>query len=295
MKTRALKSDLILLLVAGIWGLAFVAQRVGMEHVGPFTFNGIRFGLGGLSLLPFLFFPRNRMEDTFPTGLLPSGMLAGTVLFVGISLQQVGIVYTTAGKAGFITGLYVVIVPFLGLFIKAGRTSAGTWVGAFMAGTGMYLLSVTKDMTIAFGDLLVFISAVCFALHILIIGRVSARFDTVRLSLIQCLVCTVLSLAVALGFETLSLTSILNTAFPLFYGGVLSVGVAYSLQIHGQKHSPPSHAAIICSLESVVAVIGGWIILNEILSGRAVMGCGLMLAGMLVSQLYSIQHSKENQ
>nr|NJM02527.1 DMT family transporter [Desulfobacula sp.] len=286
MKSTALKSDFILLMVAAIWGLAFVAQRIGMDHVGPFTFNGVRFVLGGISLLPFMFFPRNRTRDQNAGSLIPSGVISGLILFCGISLQQVGLVYTTAGKAGFITGLYVVMVPLIGLFMKNSRTSPGTWAGAVMAGIGMYFLSVTKDMDMAFGDLLVFFSAVCFAFHLIIIGRLSQRLDTVGLSLVQCFVCAALSLVTALFSETPVLSDILDAALPLFYGGVLSVGVAYSLQIYGQKNSPTSHAAILLCLESVVAALGGWIILGEILSKRGVAGCILMLAGMLISQLY---------
>jgi drug/metabolite transporter (DMT)-like permease len=286
MKSTALKSDFILLVVAAIWGLAFVAQRIGMDHVGPFTFNGVRFVLGGLSLVPFVFFPRNRIKDQCAGGLIPSGIISGLILFCGISLQQVGLVYTTAGKAGFITGLYVVMVPLIGLFIKNSRTSPGTWTGAALAGIGMYFLSVTKDMDMAFGDLLVFFSAICFAFHLIIIGRLSQRFDTVGLSLVQCFVCAALSLVAALFSETLVLADILDVALPLLYGGVMSVGVAYSLQIYGQKNSPTSHAAIILCMESVVAALGGWIILDEMLSPRGILGCVLMLAGMLISQLY---------
>jgi drug/metabolite transporter (DMT)-like permease len=291
MKSTALKSDFILLVVATIWGLAFVAQRIGMDHVGPFTFNGVRFVLGGLSLVPFVFFPRNRMKDQNTGGLIPSGIISGLILFCGISLQQVGLVYTTAGKAGFITGLYVVMVPLIGLFIKNSRTSPGTWTGAVLAGIGMYFLSVTKDMDMAFGDLLVFFSAVCFAFHLIIIGRLSQRFDTVGLSLVQCCVCAALSLVTAFFSETLVLSDILDAGLPLFYGGVFSVGVAYSLQIYGQKNSPTSHAAVILCLESVVAALGGWIILDEMLSHRGILGCILMLAGMLISQLYPTNRS----
>jgi drug/metabolite transporter (DMT)-like permease len=291
MKSTALKSDFILLVVATIWGLAFVAQRIGMDHVGPFTFNGIRFVLGGLSLVPFVFFPRNRIKDQSTGGLIPSGIISGLILFCGISFQQVGLVYTTAGKAGFITGLYVVMVPLIGLLMKNSRTSPGTWAGAFLAGIGMYFLSVTKDMDMAFGDLLVFFSAVCFAFHLIIIGRLSRRFDTVGLSLVQCCVCAALSLVTAFFSETLVLSDILDAALPLFYGGVFSVGLAYSLQIYGQKNSPTSHAAIILCMESVVAALGGWIILDEMLSHRGILGCILMLAGMLISQLYPTDRS----
>ena len=286
MKASTFKSDFILLFVAIIWGFAFVAQRIGMDHVGPFTFNGLRFVLGSLSLLPIIFFQRNSTSIKNNNGIINSGILSGIFLFLGISFQQVGLVYTTAGKAGFITGLYVVIVPFLNLFFKQDRTGLGTWIGAILASIGMFLLSVTNNMSMEFGDLLVLFSAICFAFHLIIIGRLSKRFNTAWLSFVQCMVCSILSLLVAVVFETFILADILKISIPLLYGGVLSVGVAYSLQIYGQKDSPASHAAIIFSLESVFAAIGGWLILNEILSGRAFLGCVLMLAGMLISQLY---------
>ena len=286
MKASTFKSDFILLFVAIIWGFAFVAQRIGMDHVGPFTFNGLRFVLGSLSLLPIIFFQRNSTSIKNNNGIIKSGTLSGIFLFLGISFQQVGLVYTTAGKAGFITGLYVVIVPFLNLFFKQDKTGLGTWIGAVLASIGMFLLSVTNNMRMEFGDLLVLFSAICFAFHLIIIGRLSKQFNTAWLSLVQCLVCSILSLLVAAIFETFILADILKISIPLLYGGVLSVGVAYSLQIYGQKDSPASHAAIIFSLESVFAAIGGWFILNEILSGRAFLGCVLMLAGMLISQLY---------
>ncbi len=289
MTSDTLKSDLVLLLAASIWGLAFVAQRVGMEHVGPFTFNGLRFVLGGLSLLPFVWMSRKRTYEGSDQDLIKSGMVSGVVLFAGISFQQAGIVYTTAGKAGFITGLYVVMVPIIGLFLRQTRTGAGTWVGAVLASIGMYLLSVNRNMDINFGDMLVFFSAICFACHMIVIERFCNRFSTAALSLVQCGVCSLLSLGVAAVFETFVWTDILAVAFPLIYGGVFSVGVAYTLQIYGQKNSPASHAAIILCLESVMAAIGGWIILNEILSGRAIFGCVLMLTGMLVSQLYAVK------
>lgn len=287
MKLTTFKSDFILLLVAAIWGFAFVAQRIGMDHVGPFTFNGIRFVLGSISLTPLLLIKKNRPGRSRTQGLARAGIISGVFLFMGISFQQVGLVYTTAGKAGFITGLYVVIVPFLNLFFKQDRTSAGTWAGAILACIGMYLLSITKDLKMNIGDAFILCSAVCFAFHLIVIGRYSNRFSTVQLSLIQCVVCSLLSLSAAVAFETLVLNDILAVTVPLLYGGILSVGAAYSLQIYGQKHAPATHAAIIFSLESVVAAIGGWWILNEILSGRAIAGCALMLAGMLISQLFT--------
>ena len=286
MKFITFKSDFILIFVAVIWGLAFVAQRIGMDHIGPFTFNGLRFALGSLSLLPIIFLTRSKISDRNHDGLIKSGIISGIFLFCGISFQQVGLVYTTAGKAGFITGLYVIIVPFLNLFFKQDKTSTGTWIGAVLASIGMYFLSVTKDLNMNFGDILILFSAICFAFHLIIIGRFSNRFNPAQLSLVQCMVCTILSLLAAVVFETFILSDILSASIPLIYGGILSVGVAYSLQIYGQKNSPATHAAIILSLESVVAAIGGWIILNEIFSGRSIFGCTLMLTGILISQLY---------
>ena len=279
--------------MASIWGLAFVAQRMGMDYVGPYTFNGIRFALGGLSLTPFIVARRNKRKINHTQYTMPGlkevingGMLSGIVLFAGASLQQVGLVYTTAGKAGFITGLYVVLVPILGLLGKQ-KTGAGTWIGALLAGMGLYLLSVTQDMTIRFGDLLEFIGAFCFAFHVIIIGELSKKLDTVRLAFVQCVMCSFLSLAAALVLEKITLHGIWMAAIPIIYGGVFSVGIAYSLQIYGQKNSHPAHAAILMSLESVVAALGGWIILKEVLSLRALTGCLLMMAGMLISQLYT--------
>ncbi len=293
MELRTFKSDLILLAVASIWGFAFVAQRMGMEYVGPFTFNGVRFALGGLSLLPFIAVGsqkrrRNKMQESSPAliEIIKGGVLSGSVLFAGASLQQVGMVYTSAGKSGFITGLYVVIVPIMGLFWKQ-KAGLGTWIGAVMGVVGLYLLSVTQDMTISFGDFLEFIGAFCFALHVIIIGELSKKIDTPRLAFVQCFVCSFLSLIIALFYEQIRLHGLWMAAIPLIYGGVFSVGIAYSLQIYGQKNSPPAHAAILMSLESVIAAFGGWLILNETLSSRAMIGCALMMAGMLISQLYS--------
>ncbi len=287
MKPGALKSDLILILTATIWGLAFVAQRIGMEYVGPFTFNGLRFVLGSISLLPVIFLTRKSTSWENNTGLVRSGTIAGIVLFFAISLQQVGLVYTTAGKAGFITGLYVVFVPIFAFLFKQGKTSTATWFGAILACIGMYLLSVTKNMDINKGDVLVLLSGICFAFHLIIIGKMTNKFNTTWLSLFQCVVCSILSLIVAAIFETFILSDILSITLPLIYGGVFSVGIAYSLQIYGQKNSLASHAAIILSLEAVVAALGGWIILNEVLSGRGIFGCTLMFAGMLISQLFT--------
>ena len=290
---RTLKSDALLMLTATIWGFAFVAQRVGMDYVGPFTFNGVRFALGSLSLIPLVLLKRRHPSAQAalvpPAGrktVLWGGALAGVALFMGASLQQVGLVYTTAGNAGFITGLYVVIVPLLGLFWKQ-RPDLGTWVGAVLAAAGLYLLSVTAAFRIAYGDLLVLVGAFFWALHVLIIGWLSPRIESVLLACIQFAVCSALSLITAAALETTTPEALMAAALPILYGGLLSVGVAYTLQVVAQRDARPAHAAIILSLESVFAALGGWLLLGEVLSGRALLGCGLMLAGMLLSQLHA--------
>ena len=291
MKSAALKSDVLLLLTAAIWGFAFVAQRLGMDHVGPFTFNGVRFALGSLSLLPLWLLSRrriNRASVVSPAAstklLLWGGVAAGMALFTGASLQQVGLVYTTAGKAGFITGLYVILVPILGLLWRQ-RPHAGTWGGATLAVFGLYLLCVTEEFTIAFGDLLELLGAFFWAGHVLLIGWLSPRVDAIRLSCIQFAVCSLLSLAVAVALEVISLHGLLSAALPILYGGLMSVGVAYTLQVVAQREAHPAHTAIILSLEGAFAALGGWLILGETLSARGLLGCLLMLAGMLFSEL----------
>lgn len=291
MKSQQVQSDFLLLITALIWGFSFVAQRIGMDHVGPFAFNGIRFALGSASLIPLILFTQgkkrlekgNRKEFNL-TRLILSGGLTGSVLFLGASLQQVGLVYTTAGKAGFITGLYVVIVPIL-WFFRGRKSGSGTWIGAVLATIGLYLLSVSSSFTIQFGDLLEIIGAFFWATHILLISHFSKKINPIVLSLIQFAFCSVLSLITALIFESNSLQGIFDAAVPILYGGLGSVGIAYTLQVVAQRDAHPAHAAIILSLESVFAAIGGWLILDELLSFRSKMGCLLMFAGMLFSQL----------
>ncbi len=295
MQTRYLKSDLLLLLSATIWGFAFVAQRMGMDHVGPFTFNGIRFFLGAAVVFPFIV--RNSQQQhpkaAAAAGVLGRralffyGALAGLTIFAGASLQQVGLVYTTAGKAGFITSLYVVMVPLMGS-AWGQRTRAGTWGGALIAAVGMYLLSINEDFTIAFGDLLELIGAVFWACHILLIGWLSPKTDSLQLAFVQFMVCAAASLVTAVMVETIRVADLMAVALPILYGGVLSVGVAYTLQVVAQRHAHPAHAAILLSLEAVFAAVGGWLILGEVMSVRGLIGCLLMFTGMLVSQLYDL-------
>ncbi len=289
--TRVSRSNLLLLLSAVIWGFAFVAQRLGMEHVGPFTFNAVRFALGAAVLLPVLALTRERraaMHTEEPragaAATLAAGFVLGVIIFVGASLQQVGIVYTTAGKAGFITGLYVIIVPLLGL-TWGQRTAASTWAGALLAAVGLYLLSVTESLTLSPGDTLVLLSAVAWAAHVQLVGWLVRRFDVILLACLQFAVCSLLSLAVSLVRETTTVAGLQGAAMPILYAGLLSVGVAYTLQVVAQRHARPAHAAIILSFEAVFAVLGGWAVLGELLSLRGAAGCALMLGGMLAAQL----------
>ena len=288
-KNKVIRADLIMLLAAAIWGFAFVAQREGMETMGPFLFNAARFFIGSAVLFPLVWYlskknktPTNK--ETSTKKLLIAGTIAGLFLFLASSFQQVGIQYTTAGKAGFITGLYIFFVPLIGIFFGQ-RTGSGTWLGAFIAVIGLYLLSINDDFSIARGDLLQLICAVFFAAHILVVGYVAKRMDPLKLSLIQYVVSGVLSFFIAIAIEVITWQMIVDTAIPLLYAGVMSIGVGYTLQVVAQQHAKSSHAAIILGLEGAFAVLGGWLILDENLSTRGLIGCGLMLSGMFLSQL----------
>ena len=286
-KQHTVQADLLLLLVALIWGFGFVAQRAGMDHIGPYTYNGIRFLLGSLCLLPLVLrlSATPAVERSRQIPLARAGLLAGIVLFLAATLQQVGLQYTTAAKAGFITGLYVVLVPIIGMAFRQ-RTNTGTWVGAAAASAGLYLLSVNEALRIEPGDLLELIGALFWAVHVLLLSWLSPRTSPVRLALVQFLVCGVLSLVTGLVLEPFSLEAVRAAAVPILYGGVCSVGAGYTLQVVVQRCALPAHAAILLSLESPFAALGGWLLLGELLSGRALIGCGLMLAGMLLSQLW---------
>lgn len=281
-RKNILVPDLLLLLTAAIWGFAFVAQRAGMEHVGPFLFNGIRFALGTAVLLPLIFIGRSRgryRRYGFP---LRAGMLAGLVIFAGASLQQVGLVYTTAGNAGFVTGLYVVLVPVIGRFM--GRSTGWrTWAGSLLAASGMFLLSAAGSSRMAMGDLIVLAGAVFWALHIQLIGRFMRRYSALPLAAVQFGTCSLMSLVAALLLEEIAPSGISGAAVPLLYGGLVSVGVAYTLQVVAQKNAEPSHAAIIMSLETVFAMAGGWLILGETIGLQGIAGAFLMLTAMIMS------------
>jgi drug/metabolite transporter (DMT)-like permease len=287
-----LANDALLLLTAAIWGVAFVAQRAGMQHLGPLWFTAVRFALGSLALVPLVLLRRRRpapaagTQGNAPTRFNPAlaGLVAGVVLFGGAALQQAGMVWTSAGKAGFITGLYVVLVPLVGLFARE-RAGWPRWLAALAAAAGLFLLTVTRAFTLERGDLLVLAGALFWTAHVRLLGWLSPRTDPVALSCVQFAVCSLLSGAAAALLETVSLAAILAAGLPILYGGLLSVGVAYTLQVVAQRHAPPAHAAVLLSLETVFAALGGALLLGERLGPRGLAGCGLMFAAMILSQL----------
>lgn len=284
MNKSNLQSNTLLLITAAIWGFAFVFQRTGMEHVGPFTFNAARFTLGTLSLIPVWWWLSSRSNEKSTFNVFYYGAIAGLFLFAGSTFQQAGIQYTTAGKAGFITGLYIVIVPIIALFFGQ-YTRKETWIGCLLALAGLYLLSVTDDLTIEYGDTLVLIGALFWAGHVLIIAKYSPKVSAIALSVVQFAVCAILSFIAALFTEDIETSNIVLAGESILFTGLMSVGIAYTLQVIAQQNAHPAHAAIILSLEALFAAVGGWMLLNEILTTKALIGCTLMLLGMVVSQL----------
>lgn len=289
MNTSRLRADFYLLTAAVIWGFAFVSQRIGMEHMGPYSFNAVRFLFASLSLIPVIWLFRNSKteqehKDDSKKSLVIAGIICGLFLFTGASLQQIGIQYTTAGKAAFITGLYMVFVPILGMLFLKEKTPVLTWFGAAVALCGLYLLSIQDDMTINRGDIYELVGSLFWAGHVLSVYKLGKKFSPLKLSLIQITVCSLLSFGIAFSTEVIRLVDIMATLGPLLYAGIASVGIAYTLQIIGQRSAPPAHAAVLLSLEIVFAAIGGWMFLNEVLTEKEFMGCMLMMTGMLLSQ-----------
>ena len=290
MNSAKIKADLILLLAAAIWGFAFVAQRVGMDYVGPFTYNGVRFSLGILVLLPFFYVRLRKREKLIyvndPAGLrkiLAGSLITGLLLFTGVALQQLGLQQTTAGKAGFLTEMYGVFVPVVGLFFGQ-KSNWFIWAGMILSITGLYFLSITSGFSLSHGDTLVLMCSFVFTFHVLIIGWLSPQMDSILLALIQFSITALLNMLVAFAIETVTLGKILEAWLPIAYGGILSVGLAYTLQIIAQKTAHPAYVSIILGLEAVFAVIGGMLLLGETMSHRMIAGCLLMLAGTALVQ-----------
>ena len=299
MKKTQMRNSLLLLLTAVIWGVAFVAQSVGMDYVGAFTFNCVRSIIGGLVLIPCIIFLKNlKHKEMGGQGKLSvkeslqvtrvelvGGICCGVALFAASNFQQFGISYTTVGKAGFITALYVVIVPIMGLFFKK-KVSFVIWISVVLSVVGLYLLCMTENsFSLAFGDLLVLICALLFSIHILIIDYFSPKGDGVIISCIQFFVSGVLSGVMMFLFETPRIEGILAAWMPILYAGVLSCGVAYTLQIVGQKDMNPTVASLILCLESVVSALAGWLILGQALNAREMAGCFLMFFAIVLAQL----------
>ena len=308
------KGEACLFLTALIWGSAMIFQKMGMDHIGPFLFGFFRFTIGALVLIPIiLLFSRNSgaggqdrtdgqdrivgqettAERKLTVGrtpilkdrtLLLGSLLCGLTQFGGGSFQQVGLVYTTAGKAGFITSLYIVIVPILMIFLRR-RLNAITWAGIFVAVIGLYLLSITESFTIQLGDGLEIGAAIVYAVQLLLIDYYAVRTEPLRLAMLQFLVAGILSGLVAVGFETWTVAAIAACMVPILYTGILEVAAAYTLEIIGQRTTAPHVAAIIMSLEALFAAVCGALFLGEHMSGREILGCALMMAAFVIVQL----------
>ena len=297
MNKFVIRQSLLLLLTATIWGVAFVAQSVGMDYIGPFTFNAVRNLIGGVVLIPCIAFLKkinggeeeNTADEHAPKEqrklLLTGGISCGILLFIASNLQQVGIQYTTVGKAGFITAMYIVLVPILGIFFRK-KVSAKIWIAVGLAVVGLYTLCMTEgDFSLQKGDLLVLLCAIAFSFHILVIDYFAPKVDGVKMSCIQFFVCALLSGICMLLFEEPDMAMILQAWVPVLYAGVFSCGVAYTLQIVGQKGMNPTVASLILSLESVISLIAGWTILGQTLGARELSGCVLMFAAIILVQL----------
>lgn len=286
MKTKP-KSIILLFLTAIIWGFAFVAQKVGAQYVGAFTFNGIRFVLGTLSLFPviMLFEKEKAGKEKFKKTAF-AGLIGGLVLFAASTLQQYGVEITnSAGKSGFITGLYTVFVPIAAFLFMKKKTSVLTWVGAVFAVVGLYLLCMTGEEGVGIGDLVLLIGTMFWTVHILVIDRFVEEISPLRFAQIQFAVCGLLSVVCALILEDISFAGIKDALVPILYGGFMSVGVAYTCQILGQKEADPTFSAIVLSTESVFAAVGGVLLQNETMTASAYAGCVLIFAGIVLSQL----------
>ena len=293
MNRQSIKSSFLLFLAAVIWGAAFVAQSVGMEYMGPLTFNASRFIIGGIVLLPFVFVQERKTLQDVETKeerrrhykvTLIGGLCCGIAICIASTFQQFGMLYTSVGKAGFITALYIVLVPIFGLFLKK-KPSKMVWLCAVLSVVGLYLLCINETLTLNFGDILVFCCALVFTIHIMVIDYFSPKANGVTLSCIQFLFSGIVSLIFAFLFETPQISAVVSGIVPVLYAGVMSCGVAYTLQIIGQKHVEPAIASLILSLESLISVLAGWLILHEVLSGKEMLGSLLMFLAVIMVQL----------
>lgn len=284
-----MKNNILLVLTALIWGCAFVAQSVGMDYVGPFTFNMARFLIGAIVLLPVIWFMDRQRKTSAEKGagqktLIIGGICCGIALAVASTLQQWGILFTTVGKAGFITAMYIVIVPLLGIFI--GKKVRPLIIGCVaIAVVGFYFLCMTESLRLGLGDFLVLLCAIAFSIHILVIDHFSPKVDGVKMSAIQFLTAAIISAVPTLLWEQPVFTEILQAWQPVLYAGVMSCGVAYTLQIIAQKNADPTVASLLLSLESVFSVLAGWVLLGQGLSLKELFGCVLIFCAIILAQL----------
>lgn len=290
---KKMQSSLLLLLTATIWGTAFVAQSVGMDYVGPFTFNAVRSIIGGIVLIPCIFLlnkisgnesKKSEKKKNEKTVLLVGGICCGLVLCVASNFQQIGIKYTTVGKAGFITACYIILVPILGIFIGK-KTGKMIWLSVVLAVIGLYLLCMSGSLSFGKGDSFVLVCAFLFAIHILVVDYFAPKVDGVKLSCIQFFVAGIASAIPMIVIEKPDIAALLLAWKPLLYAGVMSCGIGYTLQIIGQKNMNPTVASLILSLESCISVLSGWIILHQKLSVREIFGCVVMFLAILLAQL----------
>ena len=286
---KQLRGSIYLLLATIMWGSTFVAQSVGMDYIGPFTFQAVRCGLAVIGLLPLIYIMDKKAGRSFRKEwankqLWVGGLLCALPLFLAVNLQQKGIETTTSGKAGFITALYIVLVPIAGLFLKK-KAPRAIWLSVALAVAGLYFLSINEEFHITQGDFFMLLCALCFTGHIMVIDHFTEKVNGIELSCMQFLVCAILSSAGMLATETPVWADIAACAIPLLYVGVLSSGVAYTLQILAQKGSNPTVVSLLMSLESVFATVFGALILHEVMSGREIFGCGLMLVAVVLAQL----------
>lgn len=283
-----LRGSIALLIGTVIWGSAFIAQSVGMDYIGPFTFQTMRSVLAVPFLILVVFaMDRDRshfVQNWFSPKLWKAGIPCGIALFVAAGLQQMGIVHTSAGKAGFITAMYIVLVPILGIFLKK-KPPVTAWISVALAVCGLYLLSCVGVTQVNIGDLYLLGCALGYAVQITLVDRMAGELDGLRLNCVQSFICGICSGAVMLATEEVVPANILACWIPLVYAGVFSLGIAFSLQIIGQKHLDPTPASLIMSLESVFAVLFGWLLLNERLTKNEISGCVLMFAAVILSQI----------
>lgn len=283
---RRFLPELLLLFTAAFWGFAFVPQRVAMATMGPLAFNAFRFVIGGVLLLPLVWLGRKRYGDgrKLTRATFTGGVLAGAALFIAAAAQQIGLVYTSAGKAGFITGMYVILVPAMGT-VLGKRSGRVVWVGGLMSLVGLYFLSVHGRQIINQGDVWVFVSAFFFAAQIHIIDRYAPRLPALVLAVVQFLSCAVFSSAAALLFEQQMVVWTTPGILSVLYVGVFSTALAFSLQVYAQQMSQAGKAAVIMNLESVFAALAGWLVLGEQLPVRGILGAALMFTGMVTAQM----------